>query len=118
MSNFTVMTDDQLAAHDASTSKRYQAAAQEAQATIAKQATRIAALEQDAARYRWLRDQHEGLVLNGLDADGVMLPATVREIGFSVFMPDRWGGEAIVPVPIGDLDETIDAAIEKGVSNG
>ena len=31
--------------HDASTSKRYQAAAQEAQATIAKQATRIAALE-------------------------------------------------------------------------
>lgn len=45
MNNFTVMTDAQLAAHDASTSKRYQAAAQEAQATIAKQATRIAALE-------------------------------------------------------------------------
>jgi len=45
MNNFTVMTDAQLAAHDASTSKRYQAAAQEAQATIAKEATRIAALE-------------------------------------------------------------------------
>lgn len=37
MTNFTVMTDAQLAAHDASTSKRYQAAAIEAQATIAKQ---------------------------------------------------------------------------------
>jgi len=55
MNNFTVMTDAQLAAHDASTSKRYQAAAQEAQATIAKQATRIAALEADAARMDWIQ---------------------------------------------------------------
>ena len=33
-------------------------AAQEAQATIAKQATRIAALEADAARYRFLKAQN------------------------------------------------------------
>jgi hypothetical protein len=44
MTDFTVLTPEQLAAHDASTSKRYQSAAQEAQATIAKQATRIAEL--------------------------------------------------------------------------
>lgn len=89
-----------------------------AQSAIDALTARIAELEReavelrkDAGRYRWLWDQHEGIVLNGLDADGVMLPATVREIGFSVFMPDKWGHEALVPVPIGDLDETIDAAI-------
>jgi hypothetical protein len=96
MNNFTVMTDAQLAAHDASTSKRYQAAAQEAQATIAKQATRIAALEADAARMDFLdsigaaygfEDTHEG---------------------------NRW----MIDGPFNSLRAAIDAAIDAAIEKG
>ena len=48
MSDFVVHTPEQLAAHDAATSKRYLEALREVQA-------KIAALEKDAARYETVR---------------------------------------------------------------
>ena len=71
------------------------------------------ALRKDAGRYRWLRDQHEGLMPMEIDADGDLMPRELRALAFTVFYPDPSERESLVPVPIGDLDETIDAAIKE-----
>ncbi len=71
------------------------------------------ALRKDAERYRWLRDQHEGLMPMEIDADGDLMPRELRALAFTVFYPDPSERESLVPVPIGDLDETIDAAIKE-----
>ena len=69
--------------------------------------------QKDAGRYRWLRDQHEGLMPMEIDADGDLMPRELRALAFTVFYPDPSERESLVPVPIGDLDETIDAAIKE-----
>lgn len=60
-----------------------------------------------------LRDQHEGLMPMEIDADGDLMPRELRALAFTVFYPDPSERESLVPVPIGDLDETIDAAIKE-----
>lgn len=71
-----------------------------------------AALRKDAERYRWLRDQHEGKLPIEMDADGFPMPQEVAALAFTVFYPDPTGDESLVVVPTGNLDETIDAAID------
>lgn len=73
----------------------------------------LAEAQKDAGRYRWLRDQHEGLMPMEIDADGDLMPRELRALAFTVFYPDPSERESLVPVPIGDLDETIDAAIKE-----
>lgn len=66
----------------------------------------------DAERYQWLREQHEGKLPLEMDADGFPMPQEVAALAFTVFYPDPTGDESLVVVPIGNLDETIDAAID------
>lgn len=66
----------------------------------------------DAERYRWLREQHEGKLPIEMDADGFPMPQEVAALAFTVFYPDPTGDESLVVVPTGNLDETIDAAID------
>ena len=85
----------------------------EADARLAELERENEALRKDAGRYRWLRDQHEGLMPMEIDADGDLMPRELRALAFTVFYPDPSERESLVPVPIGDLDETIDAAIKE-----
>lgn len=68
----------------------------------------------DAARYRWLREQHEGKLPLENDADGFPMPQEVNALAFTVFYPDPTGDESLIVVPMGSLDETIDAALASG----
>ncbi len=68
----------------------------------------------DAKRYRWLREQHEGKLPLEMDAEGFPMPQEVNALAFTVFYPDPTGCESLVVVPMGNLDETIDAALRSG----
>lgn len=92
-----------------------------AQAIVTNLTTALSAAEQraeamgrDAARYRWLREQHEGKLPLEMDADGLPMPQEVNALAFTVFYPDPTGDESLVVVPMGSLDETIDAALATG----
>jgi len=67
-------------------------------------------VKRDAERWRWLRDQHEGLEPLSYDAEGLPLPQEVRALAFTVFQPERG---SLVPVGCieGELDEAVDAAM-------
>lgn len=70
----------------------------------------VAPYKDDAERYRWLREQHEGKLPIEMDADGFPMPQEVSALAFTVFYPDPTGDESLVVVPMGDFDETIDRA--------
>lgn len=72
----------------------------------------VAPYKEDAERYRWLREQHEGKLPIEMDADGLPMEQEVAALAFTVFYPDPTGDESLIVVPMGSLDETIDAAID------
>lgn len=72
--------------------------------------------EKDAKRYRWLREQHEGIGPLNYDADGVMMPVEPTEIAFTVFRPDPSGDESLSVV--GCIPGELDAAIDEAMKNG
>lgn len=75
---------------------------------LERQEQEILELRKDAARYRWLRIQHEGEPLY----EGAQWPdfTDSTEISFCVFMPVNDMLEPIGCIP-GELDEAIDTAI-------
>ena len=84
-----------------------------AQAALSAAEQRAEAMGRDAARYRWLREQHEGHAEIELDADGLPMPMEPNALAFTVFMPDPSGDESLITVGCfpGELDAAIDAAL-------
>jgi len=60
----------------------------------------VAKYKEDAERYRWLREQHEGKLPIEMDADGFPMPQEVAALAFTVFYPDPTGDESLVVVPM------------------
>lgn len=74
--------------------------------------------ELDAAKWRWLREQHEGKNSLEFDADGLPLPIGPTALAFTVFMPDPSGCESLVPVGClpGELDSIVEQALGASLS--
>ena len=94
MSDFVVHTPEQLAAHDEDATERYLVALRELQA-------KIAALEADAARYRYIRNKQ-----NPLER---INQSTLHDYGLSCYH-DVGGVRELKSE--GELDTAIDAAMQ------
>lgn len=82
----------------------------EAQQACAAYESRIAELEADAGRYRWLRSEHEGHVGLEFDADGLPMPIEPAALAWTVFRPVDGALEPVGCI-VGELNAAIDAAL-------